>query len=301
MQKNERMRKQFKDEVFSGHIVRMMVAPDALAAKIAESNGAQAVFSAGYASSASALAMPDREIADFGLILERAREIINAVNIPVFVDADTGYGDEQNIPRTTQAIEEIGAAGMFLEDQTWPKRCGHMDGKTVEPTEILEKKIRIAKASRRHDNFLIMSRTDARAVYGLSDAIQRSRRYKEAGADLIFIEAPRSYDELKEIHDAFPTTPMMANMIEGGKTPLLKAQELEKLGFNIVVHPTAMTYTQAYAEEKLIQNIQQTGTTEGYEDKMITFSKFNQFVGLDKINARDAEYSPENMKKYMIN
>ncbi|MFT8385202.1 MAG: oxaloacetate decarboxylase [Lentilactobacillus hilgardii] len=301
MLKNERMRTQFKDEVMSGQIVRMMVAPDALAAKIAESEGAQAVFSAGYATSASALAMPDRGIADFGLSLERCRQIVNAVDIPVFADADTGYGDIDNIRRTVENYEAIGAAGMFIEDQVWPKRCGHMDGKKVEPTEVLEAKIRAAKAARKHDNFLIMSRTDARAVYGLDDAIARSKRYREAGADLIFIEAPQSVAELEKIHEAFPNTPLMANMIEDGKTPLTKTADLERLGFNIVVHPNAMTYTQAFAEKTLIETLRRDGTTKAYKDRMITFPKFNEFVGLDKVNARDAGYSPEKMRKVYMN
>lgn len=299
MLKNDRMRHQFKTDVMCGHIVRMMVAPDALAAKIAQSCGAKAVFSAGYATSASALAMSDRGISDFGFALERCREIINAVDIPVFADADTGYGDLENVKRTVACYEAIGAAGIFIEDQVWPKRCGHMDGKKVEPTEVLEAKISAAKAARKHDDFLIMSRTDARAVYGLDDAIERSRRYKAAGADLIFIEAPQSSDELEQIHEAFPDTPMMANMIEDGKTPLTKTEDLERLGFNIVVHPNAMTYTQTYAEEQLVKTLQRDGTTKAYKDHMITFPKFNEFVGLDQVNARDAMYAPEKMATYM--
>lgn len=299
MLKNDQMRHTFKTAVMSGHIVRMMVAPDALAAKIAEDSGAQAIFSAGYATSASTLVMPDRGISDFGIALNRCREIINATTIPVFADADTGYGDLDNVRRTVESYEAIGAAGIFIEDQVWPKRCGHMDGKKVEPTEVLEAKIAAAKAARKHDDFLIMSRTDARAVYGLDNAIERSRRYKATGANLIFIEAPRSIDELQQIHGAFPDTPLMANMIEGGKTPLTRSEDLEKLGFNIVVHPTAMTYTQAYAEEQLIQTLQREGTTKSFEDRMITFTKFNDFVGLDKVNARDAAYAPEKMAQYM--
>ncbi|QGG61915.1 carboxyvinyl-carboxyphosphonate phosphorylmutase [Loigolactobacillus bifermentans] len=297
--KNEQMRYQFKTEVMSGHIVRMVVAPDALAAKIAEQAGAQAIFSAGYATSASTLAMPDRGISDFSMALERCREIINATNIPVFADADTGYGDLDNVRRTVENYEAIGACGIFIEDQVWPKRCGHMAGKKVEPTEVLEAKIRAAKAARKHDDFLIMSRTDARAVYGLADAIDRSRRYQAAGADLIFIEAPQSVAELEQIHAAFPQTPLMANMIEGGKTPLTTAADLEQLGFNIVVHPTAMTYTQAYAEEQLLQTLQHDGTTTAAEAQMITFNKFNQFVGLNQVNTREAQYAPENMTQYM--
>lgn len=299
MLKNERMRKQFKNYIYSGKALQLPVAPDALAAKIAEKLGFDAVFSAGYATSASAFAMPDRGVTDFGKSLERTRDIINAVDIPVFADSDTGYGDLENVRRTVENYEAIGAAGIFIEDQVWPKRCGHMSGKMVEPTETLEEKIKVAVAARKNDDFLIMSRTDARTVYDLEEAIERSRRYKAAGADLIFIESPRSFEEFEEIHEAFPDTFMMANMIEGGLTPLTKTAELEKLGFNIIVYPTALTYAQAYTEKNLLQTLLDEGTTENYQDKMITFDEFNDFIGLDEVNQRDSAYAPENMLKYM--
>lgn len=299
MLKNERMRKQFKNHIYSGNSLQMPVAPDALAAKIAEKIGFKAVFSAGYATSASSYAMPDRGVTDFGMSLERTREIINAVDIPVFADSDTGYGDLENVRRTVENYEAIGAAGIFIEDQVWPKRCGHMAGKQVEPTEILEEKIKIAVQTRKHDDFLIMSRTDARGVYDLDEAIERSKRYKEAGADLIFIEAPQSIKEFEKIHQAFPDTHLMANMLEGGQTPLTKTSDLEKLGFNIVVYPTALTYAQAYTEKELLQTLLDKGTTESYQDKMITFSEFNDFIGLDEVNGRDQDYAAENMLQYM--
>lgn len=299
MLKNERMRKQFKNHIYSGQAIQLPVAPDALAAKIAEKLGFDAVFSAGYATSASAFAMPDRGVTDFGKSLERTRDIINAVDIPVFADSDTGYGDLENVRRTVENYEAIGAAGIFIEDQVWPKRCGHMSGKMVEPTETLEEKIKVAVAARKNDDFLIMSRTDARTVYDLEEAIERSRRYKAAGADLIFIESPRSFEEFEEIHEAFPDTFMMANMIEGGLTPLTKTAELEKLGFNIIVYPTALTYAQAYTEKELLQTLLDEGTTENYQDKMITFDEFNDFIGLDEANQRDSIYAPENMLKFM--
>lgn len=299
MLKNERMRQLFQNEVYSGRIIRMMVAPDALAAKICENLGAKALFSAGYATSASALAMPDRGITDFGISLKRTQEIIDAVDIPVFADADTGYGDTGNVRRTVENYEAIGAAGLFIEDQVWPKRCGHMGGKQVVATEILEEKIKVAAKTRKNDNFLIMSRTDARSVYGLEEAIQRSKRYKAAGADLIFIEAPQSYEELVTIHEAFPETPLMANMIEDGMTPLVDSEDLERLGFNIVTYPTALTYAQSYAEEQLIKHLNHDGSTKAYKDHMITFPKFNEFIGLEHVNEQDETYAPEKMRQYM--
>ena len=295
MTKADLMRKTFKEMVFSDQIIRMLVAPDALGAKVAQHAGADAIFAAGYATSAANLAMPDRGLADFGEMLEKCRQIVNATTVPVFADADTGYGDLANVRRTVQSYEQIGAAGLFLEDQTWPKRCGHMDNKSVEPTEVLEAKIRTAKAARKHDDFLIMSRTDARAVYDLDEAIARSKRYQAAGADMVFIEAPRNLDELTKIHEAFPDTPLMANMIEGGKTPLTDTAKLRDLGFRIVVYPTAMTYARAFADEQLVETLIQTGSTKSYEDRMITFDKFNHFVGLDQVNAREAQYDAKHM------
>ncbi len=299
MTKAEQMRQAFANMAFGDQIIRMPVAPDALAAKIAETSGADAIFAAGYATSASNLAMPDRGLADFGIMLDKCRQIINAVNIPVFADADTGYGDLDNVARTVASYEQIGAAGIFLEDQTWPKRCGHMANKAVEKTDVLVAKIKRAVATRKNKNFLIMSRTDARAVYDLDEAIARSRQYQAAGADLVFIEAPQSRDELEQIHAAFPDTPLMANMIEGGKTPLTTNEDLQRLGFRIVVYPTAMTYATTFAEEALMATMMSTGSTATFTDRMVTFDRFNQFVGLDDINATEANYAPEKMRKFL--
>lgn len=295
MKKFNQMRQQFQQAVFGTQVVNMVVAPDSLAAKVAQQQGFKAIFAAGYATSASNLAMPDRGLADFGIMLNKCREIVNAVNIPVFADADTGYGDLANVRRTVRSYEAIGAAGLFLEDQTWPKRCGHMAGKSVVPQAEMVAKIEAAAAARQHDDFLIMSRTDARAVYDLETAIARSQAYHAAGADLVFIEAPRSVSELKQIAAAFPDVPLMANMIEDGATPLLSSTELQKLGFSIVVHPTALTYAQTYADEQVLHELATAGTTMQSKAAMVTFDRFNQFVGLDEVNQLEACYAPEQM------
>lgn len=295
MKKFNQMRQQFQQAVFGTQVVNMVVAPDSLAAKVAQQQGFKAIFAAGYATSASNLAMPDRGLADFGIMLNKCREIVNAVDIPVFADADTGYGDLANVRRTVRSYEAIGAAGLFLEDQTWPKRCGHMAGKSVVPQAEMVAKIEAAAAARQHDDFLIMSRTDARAVYDLETAIARSQAYHAAGADLVFIEAPRSVAELKQIAAAFPDVPLMANMIEDGATPLLSSTELQELGFSIVVHPTALTYAQTYADEQVLHELATAGTTMQSKAAMVTFDRFNQFVGLDEINQLEARYAPEQM------
>lgn len=291
------MRKKFRQAVFTkDKIVNLVVAPDSLSAKIAEKLGYQAIFAAGYATSASNLAKPDRGLADFGIMVNKCREIVNAVNIPVFADADTGYGDTKNIARTVRSYEMIGACGLFLEDQVWPKHCGHMAGKKVEPTEVLAAKIKAATQARQDPNFLIMSRTDARAVYDLKEAIARSKQYLAAGADLVFIEAPRNIEELKAEIKAFPDTPLMLNMIEGGATPIMSVAEARKLGFRIIVHPTALTYAQTFAVKRVLSILQQTGKTAGAKDVMLSFDEFNKFIGLNEVNDREQHYAAEKME-----
>ncbi|MCI1880654.1 MAG: oxaloacetate decarboxylase [Sporolactobacillus sp.] len=290
--KGDRMRTRFNDLVHGSQIISMVACPDSLSAKIAERIGFKAIFQAGYTTSASELAMPDRGIADFGMMVNRAREIVNCVNIPVFADADTGYGQPMNVVRTVRCYESIGVAGLFLEDQKWPKRCGHMEGKSVISMEEMIEKIRVAVAARRHQDFLIMSRTDARAVYDLDEAIRRSRAYRRAGADMVFIEAPQSKTELKQIAEAFPDVPLMANMIEQGKTPLMTDDELQELGFRIAVHPTALAYAQTFAEEALLTELHTKKTTAGFMDRLIPFHRFNRFIGLDEVNALEQRYAP---------
>ncbi|WP_010631119.1 isocitrate lyase/PEP mutase family protein [Sporolactobacillus vineae] len=289
--KADRMRAQFNRLVHEPQIISMVACPDSLSAKIAERTGFKAIFQAGYTTSASELAMPDRGIADFGIMVNRAREIVNCVDIPVFADADTGYGNLMNVARTVRCYESIGVAGLFLEDQKWPKRCGHMDGKAVIPMEEMVEKIRTAARTRKHRDFLIMSRTDARAVYDLDEAIRRSRAYHQAGADMVFIEAPQNKEELKKISAAFPDVPLMANMIEHGKTPLMTADELQELGFRIMVHPTALAYAQTFAEQELLKELYTRKTTAGFMDRLVPFDQFNRFIGLDEVNQLEEKYT----------
>lgn len=296
--KAERMRRKFDKLVHvPNHILCMPVAPDSLAARIAEKEGFECINSAGYATNASNLACPDRGFADFGIMLNKCREIVNAVDIPVFTDSDTGYGDAANIKRTVRSFEAIGATGLFIEDQTWPKRCGHMANKSVVSTDEMVYRLKAALSARKHRNFLIMARTDARAVYDLDEAIRRAKVYRQTGADMVFIEAPQSVDELKKIAAAFPDTPVLANMLEGGKTPIVSIEDLRKMGFSLTAHPTALTYGQAYADKEIIDDLLKHGSTKDTQDRMITFTKFNEFVGLDRVNERENMYKPDQMEK----
>ena len=252
---------------------------DALSAKIAERVGFDAMFQTGYGSSASLLGMPDFGFLNAGETVENARRITQAVNVPVLVDADTGYGNPLSVRRIVRELEAAGASGIFLEDQVWPKRCGHMTGKEVIGKVDFLPKLEAALDARRDKDFIIVARTDARAPLGLPEAIDRAREYRNAGADVIFVEAPRSIDELKQIAEQIDA-PLVANMIEDGATPTLSASELFKLGYRIAVFPLSALYSATYAIHAVLSELRNTGTTNQTKKNMVTFREFNDLVGL---------------------
>src|ERR671928_1660235 len=216
---------------------RIIVLPgvfDALSARIAEQVGFEAMFQTGYGSAATLLGMPDYGFLNAGETIDNARRIMRAVNIPVIVDVDTGYGNPLNVWRLVRDLQSLGATGIFLEDQVWPKRCGHMIGKEVVSKDDYIMKLKAALEARESRDFIIVARTDARAPLGLDEAIERGRAYHKAGADVIFIEAPRSIEELKKIANEIDA-PLVANMIEEGLTPNVSAKELLKMGYRIAV------------------------------------------------------------------
>ncbi len=263
---------------------------DALSARIAEQVGFDAMFQTGYGSSAALLGMPDFGFLNAGETLENARRIIAAVNAPVLVDADTGYGNPLNVWRLVRDLENLGASGIFLEDQIWPKRCGHMAGKEVISKDDYMPKLRSALEARRSRDFIIVARTDARAPLGLEEAIERGKAYKKAGADVIFVEAPRTVQELKQVADQIDA-PLVANMIEDGVTPTLPAQELLKLGYRIAVFPLSALYSATYAMREVLTELKQTGATRRTKKMMVTFKDFNRFVDLKKYMDLEEKYS----------
>ncbi len=272
---------------------RIIVLPgvfDALSARIAEQVGFDAMFQTGYGSSAALLGMPDFGFLNAGETVDNARRIIRAVNVPVLVDADTGYGNPLNVWRLVQDLESFGAAGIFLEDQIWPKRCGHMVGKDVIPKDDYLPKLKAAVEARKSRDFIIVARTDARAPMGLEEAIERGKAYKKAGADVIFVEAPRSIDELKKVADEIDA-PLVANMIEDGVTPTLPAQELLKLGYRIAVFPLSALYSATYAMREVLTELKKTGATKQTRKMMVTFKDFNRFVDLDKYMGLEKRYT----------
>ena len=253
---------------------------DALSAKMAEYVGFNAMFQTGYGSSAALLGMPDFGLLNSGETVDNAMRIIRAVRVPVLVDADTGYGNPLNVWRLVRDLESLGAAGIFLEDQVWPKRCGHMVGKDVIPKDEYITKLKAALEARQSKDFIIVARTDARAPIGLEEAIERGKAYRKAGADVIFVEAPRSVEELKKVADEIDA-PLVANMIEDGVTPNLSANELLKLGYQIAVFPLSAIYGATFAMRKVLTELKNTGTTKDARNIMVTFKDFNQFMNLD--------------------
>ena len=262
---------------------------DALSAKLVEQAGFPLTFISGYSVAASHLGLPDFGYLTQTEVVAVARRVCASVSIPIIIDADTGYGNALIVIRTVNELIEAGAAGMFLEDQIWPKRCGHMKGKRVIPIEEHVQKIRAAVDARRNRDFFIVARTDARQVTGLDDAIRRCRRYREAGADALFVEGPRSVEELATIARELPP-PLVANMLEGGVTPLLTKEELESLGFQLIVCPLTALYASAKAMQEIFGLLKTAGTTRAAMDRLLPFQQFHDIIDLDGYYALDERY-----------
>ena len=262
---------------------------DALGAKIAQKVGFDAMFQTGYGTSATLFGMPD-----FGFIgatetVDNARRICRAVSVPVIVDSDTGYGNALSVWKLVKELESAGASGIFLEDQKWPKRCGHMQGKEVVSQEEYTEKLSAAIDARENKNFIIVARTDARATEGLDEAIERGKQNKKTGADAVFVEAPRSIDEMKKIGKEI-NAPLVANMIEGGATPLSSAELLSKIGFNIILYPLSVLYANTFASMNILTELKKTGNTSKYKQKVVNFDQFNDLVELPKFRKMEKKY-----------
>jgi methylisocitrate lyase len=261
---------------------------DALSAKLAERAGFKVVVLTGFGVAATLIGEPDFGILTQTQILEVASRVVNAVEIPVVVDGDTGYGGALNVIRMVKELVRMGARGILLEDQTWPKRCGHMRGKSVVSMEEHVAKIRAAREARGDALFTITARTDARDPLGLDEAILRGKAYKEAGADLIFIEAPQSVEELKRIADEVPG-PLVINNIEGGKTPILSLEELREMGFISVGYVLSGLFASAKALSDTYAYLLEHGNTDGIRDNLMAFDEFNEMIGLEEKYRLDEE------------
>jgi len=262
---------------------------DALSARLAERAGFAAAMLSGYSVAGAALAEPDFGILTQTEMLDVARHVVRAVKMPILVDGDTGGGGVVNVQRLVAELVGIGAAGVFLEDQVWPKRCGHMRGKAIVPIEEHVEKIAAAADARGDADFLIVGRTDARAVVDLEEAIRRGLAMKAAGADLVFIEAPQGVDEMRRITAEIPP-PLLVNMVEGGHTPLLPLRELEEIGYEVAVYPVTGILTAARALEQAYRHLAAHGDTAAIADRMMGFDEFGTLVGLDEKYALAEKY-----------
>ncbi len=276
---------------------RILIAPgayDALLARLIEAAGFEAVYFSGAGASYSVLGQPDVGLLTLTEMAERAASIAHAVSIPCIADGDTGYGNALNVMRTVREYERAGVAAIQLEDQEFPKRCGHLSGKRLISPDEMVGKLLAAQEARRNPDFLIIARTDARSVLGIDEALRRGERYIAAGADILFIESPQNVQELEMIARAFRgSVPLMVNMVEGGLTPLLSAAELQELGFRLVIFPNSLTRRIVYAACELLTELKRSGTTTALMPVMVDFKELNEMLGLGHIRTLEKRFLPE--------
>ncbi|HLJ34550.1 MAG TPA: isocitrate lyase/PEP mutase family protein [Ktedonobacteraceae bacterium] len=272
----------------------MIVAPgayDALSARLIAEAGFPAVYMTGFGTTASVLGQPDVGLLTLSEMVSRAAALASVTGaIPLIADADTGYGNPINVQRTIREYECAGVAALHIEDQISPKKCGHMEGKQVIPMDEMVQKVRAAVDARQDPDFVIIVRTDANAVYGLEDALRRGQAYYEAGADMLFIEAPRTIEELRAIKQAFPTVPLLFNWADGGKTPMLPLDEIRTLGFKLVIYPVSTLFAATHAMLALLDVLRQGQTPTSFHSQMVSFSQFTDLIGLPAIQALERHY-----------
>ena len=261
---------------------------DPMSAKIFEDSGFPVLFTGGFSLSASTLGVPDIGLLTMSENIERVKRVTSTINVPLIADMDTGYGNPINVIRTVQECINVGVAGIILEDQSWPKKCGHMEGKTVISLEEHVEKIKAAVYARGDSDLVIIARTDSRATHSFDEAIKRGKTLEKSGADVIFIEAPQSVEEIRAIGKEIQA-PLLINLIEGGKTPTLSISELELLGYKIILYPLSSIFATAYSMQQLATHIKSTGTTKGYND-LLSFKDFESVVDLQKYKDLDAQF-----------
>ncbi len=273
-----------------------VVAPgayDALSARLVEQAGFDVVYMTGFGTSASLLGRPDVGLLGGAEMVDNVRRIVDAVERPVIADADTGYGNAINVVRTVRIYEQAGVAGLHLEDQVMPKKCGHMSGKAVIPTAEMVGKIRAAADARRDPDLVLIARTDAAAVHGLDEAIARARAFAEAGADVLFVEAPTSEDDIARVADELRgVAPLVFNWAEGGRTPPLSLDRITELGFSLVLFPIATLLAATAGVRSVLESIKRDGTPLAAMDSLPTFDGFTDLIGLPEVHDLEQRYAP---------
>ena len=263
---------------------------DAFSAKILKQAGFKVLYMTGSGVTASLTGMPDVGILTMMEMVNQARNIVNAVDLPLICDADHGYGNPVNVIRTVKEYERAGVAGIHIEDQVAPKKCGHFEGKQIVPAEEMVKKIEAAIYAREDNDFFLIARTDARSVKGLDEALERAHLYVKAGADMIFVESPQSVEELRAISDKLSDIPLLVNMVEGGKTPALPFEELKEMGYKIVLYPTSGIRAVAKTLQELAGHLYRYKDTKDFEDRLVTFEGRNQITGLTYIEELEKRF-----------
>ena len=257
---------------------------DALGARIIEQAGFDAVYMTGFGTTAGLLAQPDVGLLGLNEMAGNARRIVAATHLPVLADADTGYGNAINVGHTVRAFEQAGVGGIHIEDQVMPKKCGHMENKSVVSTGEMVAKVQAAVAARQSSDFLIIARTDSRAPHGLAEAIERGHRMSDAGADVLFMEALEGIDEIEQVPAEFADTPLLFNWVEGGKTPPLTYSRIAELGFAMVIMPIGMLLAATAAMQNYVSQIKIDGTPVNATQTLMGFTEFTDFIGLPEIN-----------------
>lgn len=264
---------------------------DALSGLIAEQSGARAVYLSGASIAYTRFGRSDVGLVSVSEVHDTLAAVTDRIKIPIIVDADTGFGNALNVQRTVRNFERAGAAAIQIEDQSFPKRCGHLDGKVLIKTDEMVGKVKAAVDARKTSDTLIIARTDARAVEGLQEAIDRAHTYEEAGADILFIEAPRSVDELKVIRKSFHlNTPLLANMVEGGKTPVKTADDLKSLGFNIVIFPGGAVRAATFQLQEYYAGLLENGSNAEFSKRMHDFDSLNAVIGTPELLSIGKKY-----------
>ena len=278
----------FRQLVEAPDILVMPGVHDALGAKIAEQAGFDAITCGGYSSTAGLLGEPDTSQLSLAELADHYARLCAAVSIPVFGDGDTGFGNVSNVRRTVRALERAGLAGFFIEDQTFPKRCGHMPGKGTVSAEEMLGKIKAALDARQDSDLVIMARTDALATHGLDEAIERAQLYRDAGADMVFVEALETEADMRRVCREI-AGPVMASIIDGGRTPNLTAAQCQDIGYAVMTNALMPTYAYAKAMRDLYAHFKASGSTKGFEDRLIPFDAFNEIVGLAAFRRREED------------
>ena len=286
---NAKKRKEFADRLRQGEYMTLPGVFDLISARVADRMAFPGLYMTGYGVAASSLGLPDAGLASYAEMVNCVAKIAQGTLTPLIADGDTGYGGLLNVEHTVRGYERAGAVAIQLEDQELPKKCGHTPDRRVIPIEDMVAKIKVAVASRESDDFLVIGRTDARSQHGLAEAIRRGQAIAQAGADVVFVEAPESIEEMAQICRQIDR-PLMANMVEGGSTPVLSAQQLQEIGYQMAIFPGTAFLAAGKAVESVYMHLKETGSSPGLKTPLYDFTGFSKLMGFDKVWAFEKKW-----------